>query len=277
MLNSSWIASKSQGRLRWHGLHERTALVVLLCVVMLCGVGAGGCAAKRAEPSGAAAMAEASAAPTERPSEASRNGSAPGERGTLDSRRFCDGYRIPDEDLARAEAGRLVFVAMRTSAGDIVLELDRLRAPIGVANFLKYAKSGAYNGTVFHRIVPGFVVQGGGYKRDLVEIMRDPTIKNEWENGLKNLRGTIAWARDEGADTATREFYFNLVDNAKLDVARPDRGGAGYAVFGRVVKGMEVIDEMAAKAARPGGRRKVSKDLEDVPTELVEVVGVEFK
>ncbi len=251
---------------------ERGAIarVVGRCVVMaMVGLSlAGGCAGTKT--SGAAAMTQGGSADSQASTPAGE------AREKWDSRRFCDGYRIPEEDVARAEKGQLVFVAMRTSAGDIVLELDRLRAPIGVANFLKYAKSGAYDGTVFHRIVPGFVVQGGGYKRDLIEIKGDTPIKNEWENGLKNVRGTIAWARDTEPDSATREFYFNLVDNAKLDVARPDRGGAGYAVFGRVVKGMEVIDEMERKAKEPGGRRKVNDDdLKDVPTELVEVVGVE--
>jgi cyclophilin family peptidyl-prolyl cis-trans isomerase len=197
------------------------------------------------------------------------------------SGKTCSGYEVPAEKAAQADAraqhvdSQVVCVVMHTTAGDIRLELDRLRAPIGVENFLKYARSGAYNGTIFHRVVPGFVVQGGGYKRDLVEITGDATIKNEWENGLKNVRGSIAWARDEAADTATREFYFNLVDNAKLDIARPDRGGAGYAVFGKVVAGMDVIDGMERRAKEPGGRRKVNEDLQDLPTEIVEVTGVE--
>jgi peptidyl-prolyl cis-trans isomerase A (cyclophilin A) len=172
---------------------------------------------------------------------------------------------------------------METSAGDIELELDPVRAPIGVGNFLNHAAKGHYDGTVFHRTIPTFVIQGGGWMWDPATRMlsdrgkaakmagdAEDTIVNEWQNGLKNVRGTIAWARDEGPDTATREFYINVADNAKLDTARPQVGNAGYAVFGRVVRGMEVVDKI--KAAPTEVRPDLAVEdggMKDVPVEPV--------
>jgi cyclophilin family peptidyl-prolyl cis-trans isomerase len=149
-----------------------------------------------------------------------------------------------------ADGGKVVRVRMETSKGDIVLELDRGRAPITVANFLMYVERGAYDGTIFHRVMEKFVIQGGGWTPDLMERAKadaaagkpDVPIKNEWQNGLKNVRGSIAMAREEGPDTATREFYINVQDNPKLDTAREKTGNAGYAVFGHVVEGMDVVD-----------------------------------
>ncbi len=172
-----------------------------------------------------------------------------------------------------------ITVCLATTAGDIVVELDRERAPISVENFLKYADRGAYDGTIFHRVIPQFVIQGGGYvgggNAELIERAKveaaggvvDAPIKNEWQNGLKNVRGTIAMARDAEPDTATREFYINLQDNAKLDTAREMTGHAGYAVFGKVVSGMEVVD-----AIRVGETKAVpEKDMKDVPVKPVVV------
>lgn len=141
-------------------------------------------------------------------------------------------------------------VTMATTLGDIVLELDAERAPLSTANFLRYAEDGYYDGTIFHRVIPGFMVQAGGFNPDVTK--RDaglrPPIKNEWENGLKNDRGTIAMARlgsgPNSADSATSQFFINLVDNNRLD--QPQRDGAAYAVFGRVVEGMDVVDAIAA-------------------------------
>lgn len=190
----------------------------------------------------------------------------------------CTGYKIPPEDVARAEMNRFVVVLMRTTAGDITLELDRLLAPISVANFLRYAEAGEYRGTVFHRVVPGFVVQGGGYTKDLVELKGSPPIFNEWNNTLKNVRGTIAWARDADPNSATREFYINLVSNDKLDRPRPETGNAGYAVFGHVIAGMDVVDAIAAAASAEGGSREIpERDMKNVPTNVVEVVAVDIR
>lgn len=134
-------------------------------------------------------------------------------------------------------------VTLETSLGDVVVELDAERAPITVDNFLHYAESGFYNGTIFHRVIKTFMVQGGGYTPDVDEKKpdRDP-IKNEWRNGLRNVRGTIAMARLGGkADSATAQFFINVVDNAGLDAPRD---GAAYAVFGKVVEGMEAVDRI---------------------------------
>jgi cyclophilin family peptidyl-prolyl cis-trans isomerase len=145
-------------------------------------------------------------------------------------------------------------VRMITSAGNVVIELDRERAPLSVTNFLQYADAGEYNGTIFHRVLRDFVIQGGGYSPELTERKSFGTIRNEWQNGLKNVRGTIAMARETDPDSATREFFINCVDNAKLDEPRPISGNAGYAVFGRVVEGMDVVDKirMLQVTTRPG-------------------------
>lgn len=175
-------------------------------------------------------------------------------------------------------------VLLATSMGDITLVLDREHAPISVANFLAHMKAGHYDGTIIHRVVPGFVIQGGGWTADLVERAKqdaaagrpDALIKNEWSTGgLKNLRGTIAMARETDPDSATREFFINLADNARLDIPRDVSGGAGYAVFGRVIEGMDVVDAIAAvsTAARPEtGVTDVS--MENVPIEPILVTSV---
>ncbi|MGH8282345.1 MAG: peptidylprolyl isomerase [Gammaproteobacteria bacterium] len=134
-------------------------------------------------------------------------------------------------------------VAFETSLGTFVVQLDSRRAPLTVANFLRYVNTGFYNGTTFHRAVPGFVIQGGGYTTAYAEKKTLAPIPNESGNGLSNLRGTIAMARDDAPHTATAQFYINLVDNRKLD-PRPDRWG--YAVFGKVIQGMDAVDKIAA-------------------------------
>lgn len=180
-----------------------------------------------------------------------------------------------------------LIVVMTTSAGDITLALDPVHAPISTGNFLNHAAKGHYKDTIFHRVVPKFVIQGGGWNPDMTDRSKiakaagvpDEPIVNEWAtSGLKNLRGTIAWARDADPDTATREFYINLADNAKLDTARETTGRAGYAVFGRVIAGMDVVDKIAA------GRTMARPDLlpeeggmKDVPVEPVMVLSVRRK
>lgn len=137
----------------------------------------------------------------------------------------------------------LVRVKLETSLGDIVLELDGQRAPISTRNFVEYAQAGFYNGTIFHRVMSNFMIQGGGFLPDLAEKtdgLKAP-IKNEWQNGLKNLRGTIAMARTAAPDSARAQFYINVVDNPGLDAPR---GGAAYAVFGKVVEGMDTVDRI---------------------------------
>jgi peptidyl-prolyl cis-trans isomerase A (cyclophilin A) len=140
-------------------------------------------------------------------------------------------------------AAAMEYCVFRTSKGDIVIELDRVKAPISVENFVQYVKDGFYNETVFHRVVAGFVIQGGGFDTKGVQKQTRTPIKNEWQNGLKNNRGTLSMARTPMPDSATSQFFINLKDNAALDTPR---GGAAYAVFGKVISGMEVVDAIAA-------------------------------
>ncbi len=133
-------------------------------------------------------------------------------------------------------------VEFDTSLGKIVVELDRTRAPITVDNFLTYVVKGEYNNTIFHRVISDFVVQGGGLNPQLAELPAGKPIVNESGNGLSNSMGTIAMARDNEPHTATRQFYFNVADNTKLD---PSKRRWGYAVFGEVIEGKQVLEAMA--------------------------------
>lgn len=153
----------------------------------------------------------------------------------------------------------LVYVMMSTTAGDMVIALNQTKAPISTANFVKYMDAGHYNGTVFHRVIPGFMIQGGGFDKDMNEKGdKFPPIKNEFSNGLKNARGTIAMARTNSPDSATSQFFINVNNNAALDRARPDTGGAGYAVFGEVISGMDVADKIVSvKTGNRGGNQNV--------------------
>lgn len=135
--------------------------------------------------------------------------------------------------------------AIETSKGTISLELDAARAPATVANFVQYAKDGHYDGTIFHRVIDGFMIQGGGFTKSMDQKPTRGPIRNEAMNGLKNLRGTIAMARTSVVDSATSQFFINLVDNDFLDFSAPTPQGFGYAVFGKVVDGMGVVDEIA--------------------------------
>jgi cyclophilin family peptidyl-prolyl cis-trans isomerase len=135
------------------------------------------------------------------------------------------------------------IVVIETSLGRIRLVLDKEKAPISVDNFLKYVRSGHYDGTIFHRVIPGFMIQGGGYDPDLSERPLRPPIKNEAKNGLRNLRGSVAMARTNEPNSATAQFFINAKDNHALDFGIR---GAGYAVFGQVVEGMDVVDKILA-------------------------------
>ena len=154
-------------------------------------------------------------------------------------------------------------VRLSTNMGDIVLELDRENAPGTVENFLTYVNDGFYDGTIFHRVIDDFMIQGGGYTTDFSrKKTRDP-IKNEADNGLKNRRGTIAMARTQDPHSASAQFFINVKDNAFLDFKAPDTRGWGYCVFGRVLEGMNVVDEIRRV---PTG---VSKGFRDVPKTTV--------
>ena len=134
---------------------------------------------------------------------------------------------------------------METSMGTITLELDDAKAPETVANFVQYARDGHYDGTIFHRVIDGFMIQGGGFTKDMNQKETREPIRNEAMNGLKNLRGTIAMARTMVVDSATSQFFINHVDNAFLDFQNPTPQGFGYAVFGKVIDGMDVVDQIA--------------------------------
>lgn len=132
-----------------------------------------------------------------------------------------------------------------TSMGTITLELNEDKAPETVRNFVKYAEDGHYDGTIFHRVIDGFMIQGGGFTKSMDQKPTREPIRNEAMNGLKNERGTIAMARTMIVDSATSQFFINLVDNAFLDFSSPTPQGFGYAVFGKVVDGMNVVDSIA--------------------------------
>jgi peptidyl-prolyl cis-trans isomerase A (cyclophilin A) len=142
-------------------------------------------------------------------------------------------------------------VALETSEGTIVLELAPQKSPKTVENFLAYVRAGHYNGTVFHRVIPNFMIQGGGFTADMTEKPTRGTIPLESQNGLKNERGAIAMARRADPNSASAQFFINVVDNARLDYPSPD--GNGYAVFGKVVEGMEVVDRIKAVATGTRG------------------------
>lgn len=133
---------------------------------------------------------------------------------------------------------------IETSMGSITVELDDVKAPITVKNFLDYAASGHYDGTIFHRVIDGFMIQGGGFTRDMNQKATGAPIRNEAMNGLKNKRGTIAMARTMVVDSATSQFFINLVDNDFLDFTAPTQQGFGYAVFGKVTDGLDVVDSI---------------------------------
>lgn len=144
-------------------------------------------------------------------------------------------------------------VQLHTNMGDIVIRLDTEKAPISAANFLAYVKEGFYDGTIFHRVIPGFMAQGGGFTQDYKQKSTHASIQNEANNGLTNKRGTIAMARTPDPNSATAQFFINYVDNNFLNYKSPTPQGWGYAVFGEVVKGMEVVDEMAKVPTGAGG------------------------
>jgi cyclophilin family peptidyl-prolyl cis-trans isomerase len=148
----------------------------------------------------------------------------------------------------------------QTSLGSFLIELHTEDAPITCKNFLEYANAGHFDGTVFHRVIPNFVIQGGGLTADMAQKKTRAPIKNEASNGLKNRRGSLSMARTNDPDSATSQFFVNLKDNAFLD---PGRGNAGYAVFAHVMEGMDVVDKIAAVKTGSRGMH------EDVPVEPV--------
>jgi cyclophilin family peptidyl-prolyl cis-trans isomerase len=164
-------------------------------------------------------------------------------------------------------------VLLKTSQGDIVLELDKRSAPVTVDNFLRYVRDGHYDGTIFHRVIDGFMIQGGGYTPELIGKGTRAAIMNEAPNGLKNTRGSIAMARTGDPHSATAQWFINVADNAALDhIATTDSRSWGYAVFGQVVEGMDVVDKIKALPTRKEGMME-NLPVETVLIESAEVVG----
>lgn len=158
-------------------------------------------------------------------------------------------------------------VLLETTSGDILVELYPDKAPETVANFLKYVDDGFYNNTIFHRVIPGFMIQGGGLTARMQQKDTASPIKNEADNGLKNDRGTIAMARTMDPHSATAQFFINLVDNDFLNFQAPSGNGWGYCVFGRVTEGMDVVDKIARVKTTTVGA------YQDVPSDLVVITG----
>lgn len=161
-------------------------------------------------------------------------------------------------------------VLLETSKGNIVIELDAQKAPVSVENFLAYVESGFYDGTIFHRVIPGFMVQGGGFTADMKKKETRAPIKNEADNGLKNDRGTIAMARTMNPNSATAQFFINSVDNDRLNHTSKTTQGWGYAAFGRVVEGMDVVDAISGVATG------VKNGMGDVPNEPITIVSAKI-
>lgn len=171
-----------------------------------------------------------------------------------------------DETMKQMNSHPVVLI--KTSAGDIRIELNGEKAPLTVKNFLEYVNQGHYDHTIFHRVIDGFMIQGGGFTKDFKQKPTNAPIQNEADNGLKNLRGTIAMARTNDVNSATAQFFINVVDNNFLDFRAKNPQGYGYCVFGEVTEGMDVVDKI--KKVKTGS----FGPYQDVPVETVEILEV---
>jgi cyclophilin family peptidyl-prolyl cis-trans isomerase len=175
----------------------------------------------------------------------------------------------PSDSRAQSAPGGKPVVVLTTTLGEIEVEVDEAKAPISAKNFLQYVDEGFYDGVIFHRVIPGFMVQGGGFTPQMQQKKTREPIQNEAANGLKNLRGTLAMARTSAPHSASAQFFINHKDNAFLD--NPGSDGWGYAVFGRVVAGMDVVDKIAAV------QTGVKAGMSDVPVQTVAIVSARRK
>ena len=166
------------------------------------------------------------------------------------------------------------MVEMHTSKGLITLELDAEKAPVTVANFIEYVNSGHFDGTIFHRVIPGFVIQGGGLESGMKEKPTQAPIENEADNGLKNVTGSICMARTNDPHSATSQFFINLTDNQFLDHSEKSPQGWGYAVFGQVTGGMDVVEAIAAVQTGNAGFHQ-DVPVEDIVVEKVTIIDQE--
>ena len=176
--------------------------------------------------------------------------------------------------VATANSGDKVMVEMHTSKGLITLELDAEKAPVTVANFIEYVNSGHFDGTIFHRVIPGFVIQGGGLESGMKEKPTQAPIENEADNGLKNVTGSICMARTNDPHSATSQFFINLKDNQFLDHTEKSPQGWGYAVFGQVTGGMDVVEAIAAVQTGNAGFHQ-DVPVEDIVVEKVTIIDQE--
>lgn len=176
------------------------------------------------------------------------------------------GLVLPLAALAAEEAATAPRIALETSMGKIVLELAVDEAPLSTSSFVDSVEDGFYDGTVFHRVMSGFMIQGGGYDTDLTLKPTESFVVNEADNGLANIRGTVAMARKNDPHSATTQFFINLTDNSYLDHQSKSDAGWGYAVFGKVVEGMDVVDAIAGVATGVNG------GMPNVPVEAVLIV-----
>jgi len=176
--------------------------------------------------------------------------------------------------VATANSGDKVMVEMHTSKGLITLELDAEKAPVTVANFIEYVNSGHFDGTIFHRVIPGFVIQGGGLESGMKEKPTQTPIENEADNGLKNVTGSICMARTNDPHSATSQFFINLKDNQFLDHTEKSPQGWGYAVFGQVTGGMDVVEAIAAVQTGNAGFHQ-DVPVEDIVVEKVTITDQE--
>lgn len=188
-----------------------------------------------------------------------------------DDRRFSEENNTTKnsiEETRQMDAGPKK-VKLTTSMGDIVIELNEDAAPVSVKNFLRYVEEGFYDGTIFHRVIPNFMIQGGGFSADMVQKPTHEPIINEANNGLKNDRGTIAMARTNNPNSATCQFFINHTDNDSLNYGGPNK--PGYAVFGKVVEGMDVVDKIASVQTANKGRN-ANVPVKAIVIELAKVV-----
>ncbi|MEE4253296.1 MAG: peptidylprolyl isomerase [Desulfuromusa sp.] len=165
----------------------------------------------------------------------------------------------------------LPTVEMQTNKGKIVIELNAEKAPISTENFLNYVRNSFYEQTIFHRVIPNFMIQGGGFTPEMGQKKTQAEIKNEADNGLKNLRGSIAMARTQVVDSASSQFFINLADNDFLNHQGKTPNAYGYAVFGQVIDGMDVVDEIAKVSTGNNGHHQ------DVPKEAIIIEGVSIQ
>ena len=184
-------------------------------------------------------------------------------RHTLFAAALCAAFAVQaaDKPADKSTAGDCPDVTLTTSMGDITIALDRAKAPITVDNFVGYVKSGQYDGTIFHRVINGFMIQGGGFTKDMQQKPVNAPIRNESTNGLKNDNYTVAMARTNVRDSATSQFFINVKDNDFLNYSGETPQGHGYAVFGKVVEGKDVVDKMKKVAtSTKGGHQNVPNE-----------------